>query len=215
MLDRSLQRELDRVHEVMFDTPGNYYIKDLTGHYIYLNQNSLDAIGCKNSTAPLGKTDLALPWAKYAQIYQKNDRKISDHNQSLAFQEPSADYQESLLIMCSQKKPFFHRGEIVGVAGISIAIPHAKLTHSPLFHTQGIYIDKRDKRKLILSGRQREVIYWIMQGLPARKIAQQLSISSRTVEHHITNIREANDYRSLKEILLNVQALSAENTNHL
>lgn len=82
--------------------------------------------------------------------------------------------------------------------------------------TTGIYIDKRIansilKRKItgnssylkdtkLLTGKEKEIISYIQEGLPRREIAQRLDISVKTVSQHEENIKEKLDIKSVNEI---------------
>jgi DNA-binding CsgD family transcriptional regulator len=205
MLNLSLQRELDRIDAVMYDSPGNYFIKDLRGCYLYFNNNSLNIIGRNHSF--LGKTDTALPWAEYYHLYREADQRVVQVNQTLNFTEPLINQKKQMSFASVQKKPFYHQGQVIGVAGVSIEVSQTEFNNNRLLVNTQTYIDNRNKRKLNLSKRQSEVLYWILQGLSAREAAKKLHVSSRTVEHHVTNIRETNDFSSLKDMLLHVRAL--------
>lgn len=53
----------------------------------------------------------------------------------------------------------------------------------------------------LLSGRELDVLYWLVEGLPNKLIAHQLDISPRTVEIYRGNLMEKLGVRSLSEVL--------------
>lgn len=53
----------------------------------------------------------------------------------------------------------------------------------------------------LLSGREIDVLYWLVEGLPNKLIAHRLEISPRTVEIYRANLMEKLGVRSLSEVL--------------
>lgn len=56
---KALQNRLEQIDEVMSDAPGNFFIKDLKGRYLYYNKNVEMLAG----GGMLGKTDFHTPRA--------------------------------------------------------------------------------------------------------------------------------------------------------
>ena len=55
-------------------------------------------------------------------------------------------------------------------------------------------------QRLDLTRREKEVAALVAQGLPNRRIAQELFISERTVDHHVSNILKKLGLRSREQV---------------
>jgi DNA-binding CsgD family transcriptional regulator len=67
------------------------------------------------------------------------------------------------------------------------------------------FVDIKRQYLLTLTRRQKQTLYWLLRGHSAKMTAARLSISHRTVEHHVENIKNNNHYKSTREIMLNVR----------
>jgi DNA-binding CsgD family transcriptional regulator len=202
----SLQTRLDVINECMCESPGYYYITDISHRALYVNNNLLADAG-KPLSNVLGKTVFCEESEKYEFLYRRNDRWVLGKKRGIQVYEVVENYKKETFIVATQKEPFLHMGEVVGVCGISVKLPVVDMMpqvgcSQPLF-----FVDIQRKQDLQLSLRQREVLYFTLQGLCAKSVANRLQVSSRTVEHHLEAVKEVNGYASIKEILLQVRAV--------
>lgn len=202
-----LSDRLQMIFQEMYDSLGNFYIKDLQGCYICFNRNQLDGFGSKDIASLLGKTDFETPWAQYAKTLQKNDSIVIAAQTTIKILEVSGDHQTEVMIFTSHKQPFFHNGELVGVRSRSLEAPLSLLNNSAVLSNTTEFIDLKRQEKLILTVRQKETLFLLLKGHTAKDAAAFLFISHRTAEHHINAIKNANAYASLREIITNVRAV--------
>ena len=66
------------------------------------------------------------------------------------------------------------------------------------------FIDKQKNSSLKLTQQQSQCLYYLLQGKGIKEIALEVQLSSRTVEHYISDIRKKNGYDSIKQLLVNV-----------
>ncbi len=64
--------------------------------------------------------------------------------------------------------------------------------------------DKQRNSFLTLTQQQSQCLYYLLQGKGIKEISLELQLSSRTVEHYITDLRRKNGYDSTKKLLINV-----------
>lgn len=74
----------------------------------------------------------------------------------------------------------------------------AKLTE--VFHQKGVNLEKQNQG--FFSKRETEVLCLSMEGLPTKLIADQLSISDRTVEKHRANLMEKTNSKNIIEVIV-------------
>jgi PAS domain-containing protein len=203
----SLQHRLDQLDTTLSDVPGYFFIKSVDGRYIYLNQAMRHASSCGSGFELLGKRDEAAPWERYAPIYNDNHKKVLAANCDLRQQDPFRRADKHIEIVVVHLKPFHYDGQLVGVFGNSLSVPFDQLERAVCFSQVKAYIDIRKKWELILTERQKEVLFWLLKGSSAKLIAARLHISKRTVEHHLEAIKAENGYTTLKDILLFVRAV--------
>ena len=199
-----LQNKLDAIHELMYESPGNFYIKDLRGRYLFLNVGVSNHADCDL----LGKTDFDAPWGEYAGWYQKCDSRAIVSSDCVKIHELLKDHEKNVMCVSTHKKPFYSNGELIGACGVTLEIPVSSLNADVVLTEKTTFIDVSAKSELVLTGRQRQILYWVLRGYSVSSVANHLCISFRTVEHHLAAIRESNAYTSLKEVLLHVRLFS-------
>lgn len=134
----------------------------------------------------------------------KNDRFVLQ-NQELLITDDSAIrcYDESYTAMLSFKMPIYREASVIGVLGFTLQIDSdiRRLAAQMLAISQtGLIRPNRIKylnQKLNVTGsevyfteREIEVLTLLVKGLTARQIAAALTISKRTVEHHLENMKQ-------------------------
>ena len=203
MASQSLTSYLQSIHELMYDAPGNFFIKDLKGYYLYANKGVEQLAG----ESVEGKTDFMTPWACYADRYREGDQLVVHKNQRLQESQLIKDYQRIVLPRISHKKAFYHNGVLVGSSGITLSIPDDQLTNQMSYSHRISFFDMRRRQELVLSPRHHQILYWLLKGYSAPQVAAQLFISKRTVENHMQAIKEENGYDSSRELLLQVRSI--------
>lgn len=77
----------------------------------------------------------------------------------------------------------------------------AALTASRSLHSQRMQQTARNARLALLTPKEREIIEQVLQGLSSRDIAEQLSLSVRTVENHRKHIMDKLRVKSAIELI--------------
>jgi FixJ family two-component response regulator len=77
----------------------------------------------------------------------------------------------------------------------------AALTLSRSLHTQRMQLVARNARLALLTPKEREIVEQVLEGLSSRDIAEQLSLSVRTVENHRKHIMDKLRVKSAIELI--------------
>ena len=160
--------ECDFAHVFLKKTPISYFIKDQDGKYVFVNQITIQTTGFENESALIGSTDFDLPWREQALQIYNNDQKIIQCAQADTYIEFGELEDKSINYYLSYKLPYCNHRKVIGVQGYSILI---------------------ENKKNQLSKMQVECLYYFVLGMTSKEIARKLSLSSRTVEHYIENIK--------------------------
>jgi hypothetical protein len=202
--NRELDSRLAAIHDIMFSSPGYFYIKDAQGHLLYVNQSLLLAAGYTDINDMLGTTDFNTPWGEHAAGYQQIDQQVMKFMSAFKNRELIESSQKEVYPLATHKKSFYHNDKLVGVCGISVEVPTHTLNQNQPFTESTEFIDMHRHKKLSLTRKQKKILHWVLKGLSSKEVANNICLSHRTVEHHISGIKYLNQYSSLKDILLNV-----------
>ncbi len=203
-----LNQHLDTIHDVMYDSPGYFYIKDLRGNYIYINQNGLqDSVSGRGFTL-IGKTDHYAPWEEFANLYRSNDLDVLSKHSTIKTQQPLTKHHKQTIIITTHKKPFYCNDQLVGICATSLEVPLHTLSTEFTLSATTQFIDVTAGTTLKLTPKQKMTLGHLLKGITAKQIAERLQVSRRTIEHHIEFIKDKLDYHTTKEILLNIRAFN-------
>jgi DNA-binding CsgD family transcriptional regulator len=78
---------------------------------------------------------------------------------------------------------------------------HAAPRGLPKSMPGGSFVINREKRNIDLTPRETEILFFLLRGGVARRIADLLSISVRTVEHHIDALKDKFTVTSKSELI--------------
>ena len=188
----------------MCDAPGYLSVKDLKGNFLYVNKNILYDSDCTYQDI-LGKTDFDTPWQEYAGIYEKQLKKIRSGHGAQKNRWPTKMRKDEVKIIVSHAKPLYQGNELVGVFSVSLEVPMVGCDAITRFSESVHFFDVHHGGVLLLTIKQKEVLYWLLKGLSSKVISEEMGLSRRTVEHHIETIRNNGHYGSTKEILVSVR----------
>ncbi|SDI59683.1 AraC-type DNA-binding protein [Pseudomonas flavescens] len=122
---RQIEPLLDALPEVVF------FIKDSQARYALVNQTLTQRLGFKNKTRLLGMTAEQVFPASFGPSYTAQDRRVLKDGSQLADQLELHLYYGNQPVWCLTHKLALrnHRGEIIGVAGISRDVQLPQSSH--------------------------------------------------------------------------------------
>lgn len=206
-LIHQINKKIQLIHDAMHDMPGNLYIKDAKGTYLYANKNQVIFTGTPDISNLIGKSDFQTPWAPHSDELIINDQKVMSTLNPIKSYELLEDVYKEKRVVLSHKKPFLVDNKLVGIWGMSLEVSLTSINNNALFSTNMNFIDITNHHVLKLTDRQKEIVYYLLKSMHPKEIAYQLKISIRTVEHHIEHIKECNGYHFTREILIRVKAI--------
>ncbi len=190
------------LHTFIDNLPGNQWFKDINLNYIACNDRILNIMQLTNKNLLLNNNDFNQPWALYANVYQKNDKKVIAIKKSCYFIHPAVTYQGDKILLLNKKTPFIDKAQnVIGILGNNILIKCKKFTNFFIdFHEQNIKLsllnDILDQYAMIedysefgLTNREGQCLFYFVRGKTSKEIAEKLNISNRTVETHIEHIK--------------------------
>lgn len=162
------------MQHILNQIPNLIFWKDKRLAYLGANDMFIRHAGLNSVDDILGKDDFQMPWDCFAKKYRQDDRYILKNKQHLTITEHHRDISGEVTLVVVNKKPLYdENGEMIGIIG----------TYSLL--SQHEY----HKDKISLPKRQKQVLLEIAKGKTAKAIAEELSLSTRTVESYIDIIK--------------------------
>lgn len=178
----------------IFNQALSMYILDNDSTMIYANPFNLNLCGVENLKYLYGKTAYQAFGKKINQQVIKNDRLVLANKYPLFFDEQISN-NEIVKDVISIKYPLYNTiNEIIGIFGCSAIIDNSPAASLSLMMKIGLLnnvatIPGFQLKNIYFTQRETQVIKHIMMGKTAKGIAKTLSISPRTVETHIENIK--------------------------
>lgn len=186
----------EHVDGILENTAANVYMKDNIGKYLAVNTVFEKISGIK-SREIIGHDDFDLFASSQADTFRKHDALILTKEVTNLFFERTISQ-----IFLSYKTPLKNRlGKTIGVLGFSFLCENSEdlslatcNPHPPLdifSINSSIRIQRKEKSvKKILTLRQYDCLYYLIKGMSAKQIANTLGLSCRTVEDHISRLKE-------------------------
>lgn len=185
--------------------PGVCACKDAGSMFLYGNTAFKKSMGLDEDVPMLGLRhhDLPTAFGSYHDSYLAQDRVVTERGATVRSINIYPAAETGVKAYLVVKKPFVDcltnvRGVLVHGTDISdIGSNMLKLVRdkrSPMTGwpslPQGSFVIAGQKPNIELTAREAEVLFFLLRGGVARRIADLLSISVRTVEHHIDALKD-------------------------
>lgn len=178
---------------IFVQIPSYIFWKDLNSTFLGCNSNFASIAGLMSPDDIIGRTDFDLVWGKtHAELYRQGDKEVLDGISKINVRESQLKCNGKLTTILINKIPLVDNdNQIIGVIG----------SYMELVYTN--YTGKFDPSKLNteLSPRQAECLYYLVLGKHAKQIAEEMNISARTAEYHITILKQKLKCRSKSELI--------------
>lgn len=199
-MDKEIVKNIDNLFKNNYNLPGYSCLTDLSGKIVYVNNNVSDIAGLPESHI-VGRRAFCERSDKYAEQYKKNENLSMATRSLVKAYELAEAYNGRTFMLISHKVPFFHDGDIIGSYTLALEVPDGQnaITFDGLDKSV-FFFDVNRKKRLRLTRRHRDVLYYLSQGLTAEEVARRLFLSKRTVQHYIEAIKDNNEYNTLREI---------------
>lgn len=196
----SLDAQLEALHQAMRAAPGYFFVKDNQGRYLYMNDNLRRYIGSCAADL-IGRKDFEFPWGEFADLFRQNDSVAKARETCVTSYEAAENDRGVFSFLVSHKEPFYHNGSIIGVCGTSIKIDPAAIQKNVPFSQHVEFVDTRRCKKLSLTYREKELLFWLLQGYSLRDIAFEIGMGSERAKYHLEAIKAKNEYTLTRELV--------------
>jgi len=194
--------------EQYLNLPCQVYLKNPQGIYLECNEHQTKCLGQNSSKEVVGTGDRDYLSPNDYQKINQLDHEVFFNNSPKVITEVVSINNAAPRSFLSYKFPFQSLvGKPMGVFGISVPldVTHLESISDNIKHTTTIPPIQTDKFKLYhqqilendnleidnkkLSNRERECLYYLIQGASAKEIARILALSSRTIEFYFIRMR--------------------------
>lgn len=171
--------QLDHTN-ILIQVPVYTFWKDLNFNYLGCNQALANLVGKQDPLELVGKSDYEL-WGDFCgDIYRESDQKVLDGELLNNVREPQMLPDHSRIMITINKKLLLDQlNNVVGIIG------------SYMESVDSVYFGKKDpnKKNIPISKKQGECLYYLAQGYSSKLIAQEMNLSTRTVEHYVETLK--------------------------
>lgn len=220
--------QLNNVHtcyftlEEVFKLPLYTYLLDKNSVIQNINESAIDICGYPSLQKTIGKTRNLMATKETVDRIVKEDQIVLKNNQMQIFEEHVVLLNQLSYPVMAFKFPWYDiDNQIIGIFGISIFLHQANactivtdamklILKLGLLTTPGITpettensfeLSGRKINNVYLSKREIECLYFLARGKTAKMIAKILTLSPRTVEYYIDNIKVKLNVRSKSELI--------------
>lgn len=181
--------------------------KNKNFEFVDFTPSLLSHTGINNENKLLGKTDYDLCCNYYADEYRRHDVDALCGKVYSAIVPFIGHNGQLSIVLCTRYQRKNNKNEIIGVACyvVSIINPDVYLLrqniikNNKLSNESHLYLNKSDD--INLTAKEKECLFYLLQGKTAKVIANAMCISYRTVEYHVDNLKIKFDCKTKNELL--------------
>jgi DNA-binding CsgD family transcriptional regulator len=187
----------------LFHMPIAAIFMDPDSRIIEANDGLADALGAVSLHDIKNKTAKDFFKKQTAEIILAHDQEVLRNRAMKIAEEPGNRLDDYCFEALAFKFPWYYEKNVIGTFVCSIVISHTNCSSLAVIFSQLIAMGLLDSthrgserfpqfqqnNDSTLSQREKAVISYLTRGMTAKKIAYQLGISNRTVEHHIARIK--------------------------
>jgi len=170
-------------HQQILDNACDFiFWKDKASNYLGCNNRFFYATRAKNMKAIVGKNDEDLLGTRFSELYRQGDKRaiVGERIQEI---EPFVIHNR-VILNNTRKQALYEGGEIIGVVAYSTALTNAEITPNASINNKLL-----SEHFFGITEREGHVLFFLIRGLSAKRIAALLSLSPRTIEQYCTNIK--------------------------
>ena len=199
-----LKDNVMKLDQIIAQMPGLVFWKDRELKYQGCNANMLRAMGLKSQEECINLTDYDMPWAKLAEQYRSDDRVVLT-GRKIKRIEPFVTHDKQVVSVYVEKKPIRNENnEIIGVIGFTQLFSSLEGIHKEHLATLCLTPAAPELISELFNGlslRESQVLYYYVRGFSMSEVGEILSISPRTVEIHLVNIKDLFECKNKSELI--------------
>jgi len=187
--------------------------KDPDSFYLYSNNHSLNINIFDNLGEIIGKSDFELPWYKDADKYIEQDQLCLKGVSQFALDYLPRKDGSTMMHLCHKSPIYNDKRKIIGIAGIGVELTFQNyknivsvLAFAGLkIEDFRIPISKKSSAfvygNIGFSKREAQIISFLLRGYSAESTAHELHLSRRTIEFHLTRLKNKLECRNKHELV--------------
>lgn len=210
------QSEIQSLRNVLCGLPNHVYWKNKEGIYMGMNQATFEVMkdyGISKFSEFVGKKDNDIYFSESANKYKENDLRVITERAFIVTEELLISPRGDKIPQLSMKKPIYNEdGRITGVLGNTVTI---NLTNVKNLENQlSRFITFPENENIInklkffmtfsflissetsgpqwsnpLTLQEKKLSYYLLKGMTSKEIGRTLSLSYRTIERHMENMK--------------------------
>lgn len=201
----TLPLDPDRTIKALFSLSLNVYFLKVDGVIQNINETAVNTCGFYSTLDAIGNSVRLVAKKDSADAIFRNNFEVLTENKMKIFDEEHLRMDDTLFQRISFKFPWFNKeNKPVGIFGLSVSITdNAAQTLSEFLNhmnklgllassdsgiIQKNYL-RANQNNIVLSPREQECLRYLVHGKTAKGIANQMNLSTRTVENYINNIK--------------------------
>lgn len=185
---------------------GIFTEKDKDSRITYCNHVFVEYAGVASEDQILGRTDEDFPWQEFAEIYRRHELDaLAGNNYSIIFPAKVAHTNEYRIFLHSKAAKLDEQGTIVGLQchALEVINPEIQQLFSHLMQKlpkECATLSIGKPSTLALTPREKDILFFIAKAKTAKRMAQILNVSPRTVYSHIEHIKTKLNCRTKGEL---------------
>lgn len=191
--------------------PCNVYLLNLESDIQHINDSSIDACGFDSAFGLIGQSVKKVLSKEDAAISMRDDQDVLRHQRVKLYEHSMVVQHINRMSCVSVKAPVLNDlNKLIGIFGCTVILGKQTLPVAlELMNLLGLIRSSRNDNDIKkayshlnpFTSREAEILRHLACGLSAKMIADRLSISKRTVEHHVENMKAKVNCASRYELI--------------
>jgi DNA-binding CsgD family transcriptional regulator len=150
--------------------------------------------GCKRYEHTIGLTDYELPWSNAANYYKVQDVDALNGNHYAAVENTKISTGEVLTMLTKKQQVKNQNGEIIGISVFCMPLYSSQdcvmsLNEICARSASAILTIARKSSNIVLTRREEECLFYLLQGRSMKVMGSILTVSPRTIESYIEKLK--------------------------
>ncbi len=199
----TLHHVVNSIRPMLQNMPGYHFVKDLNSRYVEISHDVTTLVSMRRNHV-VDKLDSELPWEEVADQLCHNDLAAIRYQHSDVF-EPFPVEQDKVFVTRCVKFPMYDQASnVIGIIGQTYVFSQKEtvgeaLKAIMLFDQKSVlnsnkkynaYVASEYPADFNLTHRETECLFLLIRGKTAKEIGNFLTISPRTVEVYVENIKK-------------------------
>ena len=207
-------KDIEMLQATIAQLPGFLAVVNLDCKCIAINQSAAHAFGYSSILGTLGITpkEMRCKAVESADAFIEQNEQILQHENALTLIDIHTYAKDEKKFLLTNKKPFYLQEKLAGVIGHATELTSAKLQQicERLIETDKYFYPTSSKNRSYqinnyshtsLTSREQDCMSYLVRGKTMKQIAQLMHISPRTVESHLTHIKEKLNCKTKSDLI--------------